>query len=132
MEERKENRHLNQHGQAAARTRRHRIDVILRIEFQNRRLLLLRIRTVFHIDGIDFRLQLAHRARRTELLQRQRCCNHAHQNGNQNNANTVIRNNGIEELQKPEQKSAEGDKPNVRTAPAPAPPGTAPWPPPRS
>ena len=35
------------------------------------------------------------------------------------NASTINSLNGIEELQKPEQKSAEGDKPNVRTAPAP-------------
>ncbi len=119
-EEAHEDRHLDEHREATARAAGKRVHAVLRIEFHDGGLLLLRVTTVLHVDFVNLRFELGHAAGRLELLDGKGSRDAADNERHEDDGDTVVRDKRVEELQQLEKHLANPYEPDVRTAPGPA------------
>ncbi len=114
-EETHEDRHLDNHREAAAGAAGERVHAVLGVKFHDGGLLLLRIAAVLHVDFVELRFELAHGRSRLELLDGERGRNAADNEGHEDNGDAVVRNDGVEELEQLEEHGANPHEPDAGT-----------------
>ena len=114
-EEAHEDRHLDDHREAATGAAGQRVHAVLGVEFHDGGLLLLRIAAVLHVDFVELRLELAHGGGRLELLDGERSRNAADNEGHEDNSDTVVRNDRVEELEQLKEHGANPYEPDAGT-----------------